>query len=79
MSGGQIQMFGAGSSAVADAIERYQPLLSLHGHIHESTAVKKIGRTTCINPGSEYHGGSLLGVIVVMKRNQIVDYQLTRG
>jgi uncharacterized protein len=79
MSGGQIQMFGAGSSAVADAIERYQPLLSLHGHIHESTAVKKIGRTTCLNPGSEYHGGSLLGVIVVMKRNQIVDYQLTRG
>jgi uncharacterized protein len=79
MSGGQIEMFGAGSSAVADAIERYQPLLSLHGHIHESTAVKKIGRTTCINPGSEYHEGNLLGVIVVMKANKIVDYQLTRG
>jgi Icc-related predicted phosphoesterase len=79
MSGGQIEMFGAGSSAVADAIERYQPLLGLHGHIHESTAVKKIGRTTCINPGSEYHEGDLLGVIVVMKPKKLVDYQMTRG
>jgi Icc-related predicted phosphoesterase len=79
MSGGQIEMFGAGSSAVAEAIERYQPLLSLHGHIHEATAVKKIGRTTCINPGSEYHEGGLLGVIVVLKPNKVVDYQLTHG
>jgi Icc-related predicted phosphoesterase len=79
MVGGQVQLFGAGSSAVADAIAKYQPLLSLHGHIHESTAVKKIGRTTCINPGSEYHAGELLGVIVVTKPTKIVDYQLTRG
>jgi Icc-related predicted phosphoesterase len=79
MSGGQIEMFGAGSSAVAEAIERYQPLLSLHGHIHEATAVKKIGRTTCINPGSEYHEGGLLGVIVVLRPTKVVDYQLTHG
>lgn len=79
MSGGQIVMFGAGSSAVSQAIERYQPLLSLHGHIHESTAAKKIGRTTCINPGSEYHDGALLGAVVVLKPNKVVDYQLTRG
>lgn len=79
MTGGQIEMFGAGSSAVAEAIERYQPMLSLHGHIHEATAVKKIGRTTCINPGSDYHEGNLLGVIVAMKPTKVVDYQLTRG
>jgi Icc-related predicted phosphoesterase len=79
MTGGQIEMFGAGSSAVSEAIERYQPLLSLHGHIHEATAVKKIGRTTCINPGSEYHEGGLLGVIVVLKPDKVVDYQLTHG
>ncbi len=79
MTGGQIEMFGAGSSAVAEAIERYQPMLSLHGHIHEATAVKKIGRTTCINPGSDYHEGNLLGVIVALKPNRVVDYQLTRG
>jgi uncharacterized protein len=79
MSGGQVVMFGAGSSAVADAIERYQPLLSLHGHIHESTAVRKIGRTTCINPGSEYHDGQLLGAIILLAKDRVVDYQLTRG
>jgi uncharacterized protein len=79
MSAGQVVMFGAGSSAVAEAIERYQPLLSLHGHIHESTAVRKIGRTTCINPGSEYHDGALLGAIVLLDSERVVDYQLTRG
>jgi uncharacterized protein len=79
MSGGQVVMFGAGSSAVAQAIERYQPLLSLHGHIHESTAVRKIGRTTCINPGSEYHDGQLLGAIILLAKDRVVDYQLTRG
>jgi Icc-related predicted phosphoesterase len=79
MIGGEVLMAGAGSSAVADAIRRYQPLVSLHGHIHEATAVTTIGRTTCINPGSEYHHGALLGAIVVMRTNEIVNYQLTRG
>src|SRR5208337_1384964 len=32
---GQIVMFGAGSSSVRAAIEKFQPLLGLHGHIHE--------------------------------------------
>ena len=79
MVGGEIITFGAGSSAVAEAIRRYQPLVSLHGHIHESTAVTTIGRTTCINPGSEYQDGALLGAIVAMRPNEIVNYQLTRG
>jgi Icc-related predicted phosphoesterase len=46
-----------GSTAVRAAIEKYQPLLGLHGHIHESAGEIKIGRTFCINPGSEYHSG----------------------
>jgi uncharacterized protein len=79
MAAGQVVMFGAGSSAVAQAIERYQPLIGLHGHIRESMAVRKIGRTTCINPGSEYQHGQLLGVIVVLAKDRVVDYQLTRG
>jgi uncharacterized protein len=79
MVGGEIVMHGAGSSAVADAIRKYQPLVSLHGHIHESTAVTTIGRTTCINPGSEYQDGALLGAIVALRPNEIVNYQLTRG
>jgi Icc-related predicted phosphoesterase len=79
MVGGEVLTFGAGSSAVKDAIDKYQPLLSVHGHIHEATAVTTIGRTTCINPGSEYHHGALLGAIVVMRTNEVVNYQLTRG
>lgn len=79
MIGGEVITFGAGSSAVKDAINKYQPLLSVHGHIHEATSVTTIGRTTCINPGSEYHHGALLGAIVVMRTNEVVNYQLTRG
>jgi len=79
MIGGEVAQFGAGSSAVAAAIRKYQPLLSLHGHIHESTAVNTIGRTTCINPGSEYQNGTLLGAIVALRTNKVMNYQLTLG
>jgi uncharacterized protein len=79
MRGGQPEMFGAGSVAVADAIRDYQPLVSLHGHIHESTGVTKIGRTVCINPGSEYQDAALLGAIVALAPGKVVHYQLTRG
>jgi Icc-related predicted phosphoesterase len=72
-------MFGAGSSAVAAAIERYQPLLSLHGHIHESPGVVALGRTTAINPGSEYQHGALNGAIVTLEGGAVTGYQLTRG
>jgi len=48
MSGGQIVFAGAGSRAVRNAIEKHQPMLGLHGHIHEAQGVIKIGRTTCI-------------------------------
>jgi Icc-related predicted phosphoesterase len=79
MRGGQVELFGAGSSAVAEAIKEYQPLVSLHGHIHESTGVAKIGRTVCINPGSEYQDAALLGAIVALAPDKVVHYQLTRG
>jgi Icc-related predicted phosphoesterase len=67
-----------GSKAIQQAIEKYQPLLGLHGHIHESRGVCKIGRTLCINPGSEYTEGVLRGAIVTIKDGK-VDYQLTSG
>jgi Icc-related predicted phosphoesterase len=35
----------AGSKAVRTAIEKYEPALSVHGHIHESRGVTKLGRT----------------------------------
>jgi uncharacterized protein len=77
---GEIQMFGAGSSAVRNVIHKHQPLLSLHGHIHESGGMAKIGRTICINPGSEYSDGILRGALITcdMKKEK-VHYQLTSG
>jgi len=54
----------AGSTAVRTVIEEYQPVASLHGHIHESRNAVKLGRTFAINPGSEYGEGVLLGAIV---------------
>ena len=53
-----------GSVAVRDAIDRAQPMLGLHGHVHESPGAQKLGRTLCINPGSDYGDGILRGAIV---------------
>jgi Icc-related predicted phosphoesterase len=77
--GGQPVMYGAGSSSVRAAIETYKPMLGLHGHIHESQSVAKIGRTTCINPGSEYAEGVLRGCLVNFVDGEIQGYQMTSG
>lgn len=68
-----------GSTAVRETIERYEPLLSLHGHVHESRGVQRIGRTTCINPGSVYTEGVLQGAIVDLGDEEVVRYALTTG
>ena len=49
--GGRPSIIPVGSHAVRDAIKRYQPVVGLHGHIHESRGAQKIGRTLCVNPG----------------------------
>jgi Icc-related predicted phosphoesterase len=73
-------MTSAGSAAVRDLIERYQPLVALHGHIHESRAMTKIGRTVCINPGSEYGEGVLHGALMVLDRKKgLRTHQLVSG
>jgi Icc-related predicted phosphoesterase len=79
MSAGQIVFAGAGSQAVRNAIEKYQPMLGLHGHIHEAQGVVKIGRTTCINPGSEYGEGILRGCLVNLIDGNIEGFQMTSG
>lgn len=76
---GQMVMHGAGSQSVRQAIETYQPMLGLHGHIHESQSVAKIGRTTCINPGSEYGEGVLRGCLINVAGGQVESYQMTSG
>ena len=62
--GGRPRMIAVGSTAVRKIIEKYQPLLGLHGHIHESPGFIKIGRTQCLNPGSEYGEGILKAFLV---------------
>jgi Icc-related predicted phosphoesterase len=79
MRGGQVVLFGAGSQAVRAAIEKHQPLLGLHGHIHESPGAIRIGRTLCVNPGSEYGEGILRGCLVNLQDGQVESYQLTTG
>lgn len=68
-----------GSKAVARMIKKYQPFLSLHGHIHESRGIQKAGRTTMINPGSEYSEGILRGVVLDIERGKLRDYIFTSG
>ena len=79
MSSGQMVYAGAGSPAVRKAIEKYQPMLGLHGHIHEAQGMVKIGRTTCINPGSEYGEGILRGCLVTFADGVVEGFQMTSG
>ena len=79
VSGGQIVFAGAGSAAVRQAIEKYQPMLGLHGHIHEAQGMVKIGRTTCVNPGSEYGEGILRGCLVTYADGMVEGFQMTSG
>jgi Icc-related predicted phosphoesterase len=69
----------AGSLGAKQVIEKYQPLLGLHGHIHESRGAQKAGRTLIINPGSEYSEGILKGVIVMLDKKKVKDYVFTQG
>ena len=68
-----------GSTALREAIQKHQPLLGLHGHIHEGRGTTRLGKTLCINPGSMYEQGSLLGTLVKLGRNKIESYVLTSG
>lgn len=77
--GGQPVMYGAGSTAVRAALERHQPLLGLHGHIHESQSAARMGRTLCINPGSEYGEGVLRGCLITIADGTVKGYQMTTG
>jgi Icc-related predicted phosphoesterase len=69
----------AGSRAVRDIIDQYQPLLGLFGHIHEGKGAVRLGKTLCINPGSMYEQGRLLGAFVNLARRKVKSYILTTG
>jgi Icc-related predicted phosphoesterase len=77
--GGQFFYTGGGSDAVKRAIEQYQPLATLHGHIHESPGRQRFGATISFNPGSEYAQGRLEGVILTIGDTKVAGYQHTSG
>lgn len=72
-------LVAVGSHATLEVIEKYQPLLGLHGHIHEGKGMRKYKRTTCFNAGSMYEQGILLGVVVELKKDKIANYIMTTG
>jgi Icc-related predicted phosphoesterase len=79
ISAGDVLRGPVGSTAVRRIIETYQPLLAIHGHIHESGGERKIGDTMCINPGSEANHGILRGYLVDIGRKGIEMTQRVEG
>jgi Icc-related predicted phosphoesterase len=77
--GGQVIMKGAGAHATREFIENVQPLLTLHGHIHESPGHKHIGRTLAINAGSEYAESILKAAIVNLEGDKVKGHILISG
>jgi Icc-related predicted phosphoesterase len=77
--GGQVVMKSAGSTAVKAFIEKIQPMLTLHGHIHESPGHTRIGRTLAINAGSEYAEGILKAAIINLEGGKVKGHLLISG
>jgi len=74
-----VKMIHAGSAAVRRSIELHQPILGLHGHIHEARGFVRIGRSLCLNPGSEYADGILRGAVVNLEGGRVKEFLLTSG
>jgi len=72
-------MVPVGSRAVMTVIDKYQPLLGLHGHIHEGKGTRKYKKTLCVNPGSMYEQGMLNGAVIELKPQKVGNYMLTTG
>ena len=75
-----LRMASVGSTAVRSSLETIEPLLGLHGHIHESAAAQKLGRAVSVNPGSDYGDGILRGAIIDLDQAKGVKrWQLVQG
>ncbi len=79
ITGGGMVMISAGSTAVRASITEHQPLLGIHGHIHEARGITNIGRTPCFNPGSDYSSGVLKGFVCDLEKDRIKSYLFTSG
>ena len=80
VKGGAMVMQSVGSEGVRRVLERYQPMLGLHGHIHESRGAVRVGSTLSVNPGSEYGDGILRGAVLELDgKRGVRHYQLPSG
>jgi Icc-related predicted phosphoesterase len=79
MGSGGLTMTHVGSTAVRSWIEEKQPLCGLFGHVHEAKAAETLGRTVCLNPGSEYTSGVLAGALVAVGDGRVLSYQFVSG
>jgi Icc-related predicted phosphoesterase len=79
MEGNEPRLASVGSRAVREFIEERQPLIGLHGHVHESKAASYLGSTLCLNPGSEYTMGTLCGALVALGDRTVISHQFIVG
>lgn len=71
---GELEKENVGSKSVRKFFEKYNPLLGLHGHIHESPGSDKVGETIVFNPGSEYSAGILKGLIIELDKDGLKNW-----
>jgi len=76
---GQPVMIPVGSKAVREAVEKYQPKIGLFGHIHEAYGFTRIGRTLCLNPGSEYDRGVFKGYLIDLTKDKVEKFWRVEG
>jgi Icc-related predicted phosphoesterase len=79
VQGGQQVLIPVGSTSFRTAILETQPLVGLHGHIHETKNAAKLKKSVLVDPGSEYSAGTLRGALVNLERNRVLSYQFTSG
>jgi Icc-related predicted phosphoesterase len=80
VKGGAVVMQSVGSEGVRRLLAKYQPMLGLHGHIHESRGAVRMGPTLAVNPGSEYGDGMLCGALLEIDgKKGVRHYQLPTG
>ncbi|HEY2601272.1 MAG TPA: metallophosphoesterase [Thermoleophilaceae bacterium] len=79
VSAGDILRGPVGSTAVRRLIEERQPLLGVHGHVHEAGGEYRLGATVCVNPGSEAGNGILRGFLVDVADGEVELVQRIEG
>jgi Icc-related predicted phosphoesterase len=79
IAGGEPEFTHVGCKAVKDIIKKYEPLIGLHGHIHESNGFDKIGKTTVFNPGSEYTASIIKVLLINLSEKKLESYMFLNG